>query len=53
MSFFCFGNAKDLSKDYVELFGCKEGNFPFRYLDIPMHYRKIMNKYWMLIEQKF
>lgn len=37
----------------MELFGCKEGIFPFIYLGIPIHYCKILNKDWMLIEEQF
>jgi hypothetical protein len=32
---FCFGDARDKTEEYVQLFGCKEGEFPFRYLGIP------------------
>jgi len=41
---FCFGVAKDRGKEYVELFSCVEGSFPFRYLGIPLQYRKLSNK---------
>jgi hypothetical protein len=37
---FCFGEAKDYESQYEQLFGCKNGSYPFRYLGIPMHYRK-------------
>jgi len=50
---FCFGTAKDRRREYVELFGCVEGSFPFRYLGIPMHYRKLSNKHWSSIEERF
>jgi hypothetical protein len=33
---FSFGETKERTSEYVELFGCKEGPFPFRYLGIPM-----------------
>ena len=36
----CYGQAKDFEDQYVELFGCDAGNYPFRYLGIPMHYKK-------------
>lgn len=39
--FLLFGDSKDLSYDFFELVGCKEGNFLFRYLGIPMHYVKL------------
>ena len=42
---FCFGAAKERGKEYVELFGCVEGTFPFRYLGIPMHFRRLSNKH--------
>jgi hypothetical protein len=29
---FCFGIAKDRELEYANLFGCKLGGFPFRYL---------------------
>ena len=35
------------------MFGCKEGNFPFRYLGIAMHFRKLSNKVSSLIEEHF
>jgi hypothetical protein len=28
---FCFGKAKDVENDYISLFGCEPGLFPFRY----------------------
>jgi len=50
---FCFGKAKDRSKEYAELFGCVEGSFPFRYLGISMQYRKLSNKHRSSIEERF
>jgi hypothetical protein len=50
---FCFGETKDLLPDYVELFGCKEGVMPFRYLGIPMCTRKLSNKDWSVVEERF
>jgi hypothetical protein len=34
-------------------FWCDMGSFPFRYLGIPMHHRKLMNKDWKHVEQRF
>ena len=48
---FCFGLAKLRSKDLVELFGCKEENFPFCYLGIPMHFHRFLNKDGTLVEE--
>lgn len=41
---FCFGKAKEVEKDYTTLFGCKMGTFPFRYLGLPMHFKRLSNK---------
>jgi hypothetical protein len=37
----------------MELFGCDMGNYPFRYLEILMHHKKISNDDWKMIEDKF
>ncbi|WVZ53763.1 hypothetical protein U9M48_004664, partial [Paspalum notatum var. saurae] len=50
---FCFGQAKECENDYSELFGCRLGSFPFRYLGLPMHYRKLRNSDWRHIEERF
>ena len=41
---FCFGEAKENAQEFVQIFGCKEGAFPFTYLRIPMNMHKISNK---------
>ena len=42
---FCFGKAKDMQDQYAEIFGCEVGSpLPFRYLGIPIHHRKLLNK---------
>jgi hypothetical protein len=50
---FCFGEAKGRVEDYKGIFGCFEGSFPFKYLGIPMHYRKLSNRHWNSIEERF
>jgi len=50
---FCFGAANNHGLEYKGIFGCVEGSFPFRYLGIPMHYRKLSNKHWCSIEERF
>jgi hypothetical protein len=37
---FFFGEAKDDELQYEQLFGCKKGSYPFKYLGIPMRYKK-------------
>jgi hypothetical protein len=49
---FCFGKAKEHEESYSQLFGCKVGKYPFRYLDLPMHTRKLNNKDWQMIENR-
>ena len=41
---FCYGAANANQLKYTQIFGCNVGSFPFRYLGIPMHHRKLMNK---------
>lgn len=42
---FCFGEAKEKVKDFVQLFGCKEGTLPFKYLGIPMSHVGYVTKH--------
>jgi len=50
---FCFGQAKEMEQQYSQLFGCQSGKYPFRYLGIPMHFRKLSNADWRIVEEKF
>jgi hypothetical protein len=50
---FCFGDAKNMEADYRILFGCEIGSLPFRYLGIPIHFRKLKNGEWKPIEDRF
>ena len=50
---FCYGKAKEFEDEYIELFGCNTGEYPFRYLGIPMHHRKLQNIDWRRIEERF
>jgi hypothetical protein len=38
---------------YTNLFECGLGQYPFRYLGIPMHHKKISNADWKVIKEKF
>jgi hypothetical protein len=40
---FCYGEAKEMEGQYTELFGCGMSKYPFRYLGIPMHHKRISN----------
>jgi hypothetical protein len=50
---FCFGHAKEMQDEYKVLFGCEIGSLPFRYLGIPIHFRRLKNVEWKLIEDRF
>ena len=50
---FCFGAAKEVQQDYMNIFGCNVGEAPFTYLGIPLHYKWISNKDWKVIEDRF
>jgi hypothetical protein len=48
-----FGKAKEFENDYTQLFGCELGSFPFKYLGIPIHFRKLKNGEWKPLEDQF
>ena len=50
---FCFGSAKEVETDYMQLFGCESGSLPFTYLGIPIHFRKLKNSDWKVVEDRF
>lgn len=50
---YCLGEAKVCQDQYTDLFGCATGNFPFRYLGIPIHYRKLRNADWKEVLERF
>jgi hypothetical protein len=50
---FCYGDTKQVESQYTELFSCDLGQFPFRYLGIPMHHKRITNADWKVIEEMF
>jgi hypothetical protein len=49
---FCFGEAQDEVTAYADLFGCGQGQFPMRYLGIPIHYRRLTIAGWKLVEER-
>jgi hypothetical protein len=49
---FCFNQAKEVEHQYVQLFGCRTWDYPFKYLGIPMHFRKLNNNDWKNIRAK-
>ena len=47
-----FGDAFEKQDMYTHIFTCKKGDFPFKYLGIPMHYKKLVNSDWKSSEDK-
>jgi hypothetical protein len=50
---FCFGKAEDEVDQYKSIFGCEAGSLPFKYLGIPIHYRRLLNKEWNPVADRF
>ena len=50
---FFYKAAKANQNEYEQIFWCNIGSFPFRYLEIPMHHRKLLNKDWKYVEERF
>ena len=49
---FCFGKAAELAPEYADIFGCQLGQFPIRYLGIPIHYRCLTIAEWRHVEER-
>jgi retron-type reverse transcriptase len=49
---FYFGDAKEMQENYSIIFRCQGGTYPFKYLETPMHHKRLSNSDWKIIEQK-
>ena len=49
---FLFGGAKDREPVYSEIFGCKMGELPMKYLGFPIDEKRIRNIGWQKTEEK-
>jgi hypothetical protein len=49
---FCFGDAQETATSYAELFGYGQGQFPIRYLGIPIHYWRLTITEWKAVEER-
>jgi hypothetical protein len=49
---FCFGEALNEVNAYDTLFGCGQGQFPMRYLGIPIHYQRLALAEWKIVEER-
>jgi len=42
-----------MEDEYTTLFSCNAGEYPFRYLGIPMNHRQLLNSEWHKVEERF
>jgi hypothetical protein len=49
---FYFCDAQNEVNEYADLFGCGQGQFPMRYLGIPIHYRRLTFAEWKLVQER-
>ena len=42
-----------MQNEYRTIFGYEIGALPFKYLGIPIYYRKLLNKEWKYVEDRF
>jgi hypothetical protein len=49
---FYFGEARANADLYAELFCCEQDQFPIKYLGIPIHYRRLTNVKWKMVEER-
>jgi hypothetical protein len=49
---FCFDEAQDAASQYADLFGHGQGQFPIRYLGIPIYYQRLTVAEWKSIEER-
>jgi hypothetical protein len=50
---FCYGQEKQFEQVYTQLFGCGLGQYPFRYLGILMHHKRLPNSDRKVVEDMF
>jgi hypothetical protein len=41
-----------MEENYSSIFGCQCDTYPFKYLGILMHHKRLSNSDWMIIEQR-
>lgn len=49
---FCIGKAVERQSMYSEIFTCKIGTLPMKYLGVPIHKKRLLNKDWTPTENK-
>ena len=49
---FYFGEATEVAAEYADMFGCAHGQFPIKYLGIPIHYLRLTIAEWKHVEER-
>jgi mannosylglycoprotein endo-beta-mannosidase len=49
---YCFGSVVEKQEEYAYIFTCKVGEVPFRYLGMPVHYKRLCKIDWRPAEEK-
>lgn len=49
---YCLGGAQELGNTLKGIFTCKQGSFPFRYLGVPLSYKRLANINWKPMEDR-
>lgn len=49
---YCLGGAQEMGAHLEEIFTCKLRAFPFKYLGIPLHFRRLANSDWKHVEER-
>jgi hypothetical protein len=47
-----FGEAQEHTQLYAELFGSNQDEFPIRYVGIPIHFWRLTNAEWKIMEER-
>lgn len=50
---YCFGEAKEFKNQYTNLFSCRLGTMPFKYLVIPIIHIILRNNEWTDVVERF
>lgn len=49
---YCLSSAQELGCSLEEIFTCKLGDFPFRYLGVPLRFKRLANSDWKQVEER-
>jgi hypothetical protein len=49
---YCLEKCKDEARIYEEIFTCRSGELPLKYLGVPIDKKKLLNSHWKPAEEK-